>query len=188
MKELARYLSQFTEQRREESLETCFSTIRKLKKREFLIQPGQQFPYLAFIKRGLFRVYFINEAGIEVTTWFSFPGMMITDMMAYYKQSPTTFYIHALEDVEIMLAHRDDLHECFSKSTLAAQFGRLYAERALTVVMQRMLDFQTKSAEQRYRELLSKPEFMQRIPLKYLASYLGITDSSLSRIRAQKSS
>ena len=130
-------------------------------------------------------MYFINEQGIEITTWFSFSGMMITDMMAYYQQTSTTFYVLALENSEISLARKPDLEALYEKSADLAHFGRLYAEKALLTTMRRMLDFQTKTAEQRYLDLLSKPEFMQKIPLKYLASYLGITDSSLSRIRAQ---
>lgn len=183
--DLNEYLRQFVTSNAAGQLSSAFGVTKKVLRKEYLISPGQQFPYLAFIKKGVFRVYFINEQGIEITTWFSFAGMMITDMMAYYQQTSTTFYVHALADSEIILAHRSDLEVFYEESTQCARFGRLYAEKALLNVMHRMLDFQTKTAEERYLDLLAKPEFMQKIPLKHLASYLGITDSSLSRIRAQ---
>ncbi|MBO6518114.1 MAG: Crp/Fnr family transcriptional regulator [Bacteroidia bacterium] len=160
-----------------------FDVVRKLNKKEFLLEPGQACSYLAFVNKGTFRVFFYDNAGTEVTVWFSFPGMMIGDLLAFFQDSRAIFYVQAVEDGEVRIIAKSKLEELYLKNPEYLQFGRKYAEYVSVNVMQRMLSLQTLSAEERYLELLANPNYMQRIPLKYLASYLGITDTSLSRIR-----
>ncbi len=164
-------------------LAQCFSVKRELKKKELLIQPGQPSPFMAFIQKGAFRVYFINNQGQELTTWFSFAGMMVTDMLAYYKNNMASFYVEAIENSQVLIAQKNKLEKLFLENPSFQKFGKEYAEMALVKVMERMVSLQTKSAEDRYKELLANPEYLQAIPLKHLATYLGITDTSLSRIR-----
>ncbi len=166
-----------------EPLVDVFSFIKKLNKGAFLIQPGQQANFLAYINKGTLRVYFINEKGEEITTWFSFKDMFVTDLLAYYKETPATFFVEAIEDCELFLVQKYQLEQLFLTYPEYSKFGRKFAENGMITVMERMVTLQTKSAEERYKELLEQPHFMQKIPLKYLATYLGITDTSLSRIR-----
>lgn len=184
MKELKDYLSYYLPGQALEAFLQAFSR-KTIKKKFFLTQPGQVCDYLAFIKKGLFRVYFIDQEGNELTTWFSFEDMLISDLLAFYTQQRATFYIEALEDSEVYLITRKELNQLYQSYPDYREFGRIFAEEALTMVMQRMLSLQTKDATQRYQELLQTPKFLQRIPGKYLATYLGITDTSLSRIRRQ---
>jgi len=161
----------------------AFSTTKILKRGELLIQPGQRSTFLAYINKGAFRVYFHNEKGDEMTTWFSFEDMFVTDLMSYYKETMATFYVEAIEDSEIFIIQKSQLENLYLTNPEYREFGRKFAERGMVSVMERMLSLQIKSAEDRYKELLDQPKFMQKIPLKYLATYLGITDTSLSRIR-----
>ena len=161
----------------------AFDVVQKLKRKELLLKPGQNCTYLAFVQKGAFRVFFYDTEGTEITVWFSFEGMMIADLLAFYKGSKALFYVQAVEDSEICMLSKNKLEELYLEHPEYLQFGRKYAEYISINVMERMLSFQTKSAEERYLELLSNPKYMQRIPLKYLASYLGVTDTSLSRIR-----
>ena len=109
--------------------------------------------------------------------------MMITDMLAFYTETRASFYVQAVEKSEIRIILKSQLDKLYQSNPEYQEFGRKYAENAFINVGQRMLSFQTKSAEERYKELLQNPKYMQKIPLKYLASYLGVTDTSLSRIR-----
>lgn len=148
-----------------------------------LISPGQSTAFIAFIQSGAFRVYFINNDGQEITVWFSFAGMMVTDMLAYFKNGTARFHVEAIEDSQVLIAQKNRLEKMYSKNPDFQKFGKEYVEMALVKVMERMLSLQTKTAEERYLELLDHPDYLQSIPLKHLATYLGITDTSLSRIR-----
>lgn len=158
-------------------------TPRRIKKNSYYISPGKISDTIAFIQTGCFRVFFYDLKGKEITTWFSFDGMVITDMLAFYTGERATFYAQALQDSLVFVIKRLQLEELFIKYPECQQFGRKFAEEALIMLMQRTLSLHTKSAEERYLELMKQPDFLQKIPLKYLASYLGITDTSLSRLR-----
>ncbi|MEO6328891.1 MAG: Crp/Fnr family transcriptional regulator [Ginsengibacter sp.] len=154
-----------------------------IKKGRHLLKPNQDCNYLAFIQKGSFRVYYYDINDKEIITWFSFDEMVITDLPGLYTTSKAQFYVEALEDSIIYKISKQDLEMLYSKYPIYQEFGRKFAEEALTMLMQRTMSLHTKSAKERYKELLTIPDFMQKIPLKYLASYLGITDTSLSRIR-----
>ncbi len=161
----------------------AFSATKLLKKGEMLVSPGQVTTFLAYINQGAFRVYFHNEKGDEITTWFSFQDMFVTDLLAYYKESAAAYYVEAIEASEVFIIQKHQLEKLYLTHPEYREFGRKFAENGMVRVMERMVTLQTKSAEARYQELLAQPQFMQKIPLKYLATYLGITDTSLSRIR-----
>ena len=155
----------------------------EIKKGRHLLKPGQDCSYLAFIQQGCFRVYHYDIQDKEIITWFSFEKMVITDMLGFYTTGSAKFYVEALEDSIIYKISKQDLEKLYKLNNSFLNFGRKLAEESLTILMERTMALQTKSAEDRYKELMTKPDFMQKIPLKYLASFLGITDTSLSRIR-----
>src|SRR5688500_19133597 len=109
--------------------------------------------------------------------------MVITDMLGYYTTGRAQFFVEALDDSLLYRISKTDLEKLYQRQPEYSEFGRKFAEEALTMLMQRTLSLHTKSAEERYAELLQIPDLIQRVPLKYLATYLGITDTSLSRIR-----
>jgi CRP-like cAMP-binding protein len=160
----------------------CFHEL-KIKKGRHLLKPKQDCNYLAFIQQGSFRVYYYDINDKEIITWFSFTAMVITDLLGLYTTGKAQFYIEALEDSVIYKISKRDLENLYKEYPIYREFGRKFAEEALTMLMQRTMSLHTKSAEERYKELLQIPDFMQKIPLKYIASFLGVTDTSLSRIR-----
>jgi hypothetical protein len=109
--------------------------------------------------------------------------MVITDLLGFYTTGRAEFYVEALEDSILYKVQKRDLEKLYHDFPVYREFGRKFAEEAFTILMFRTHSLHTKSAEERYRELLQIPDFMQKVPLKYLASYLGVTDTSLSRIR-----
>ncbi len=161
----------------------AFHAKRHLKKKAFLIQPHEPASFLAFIYSGSFRVFFYDVKGVEITVWFSFERMMISDLLSFYKETPASFYVQAIEESEIGIIYKDTLENLYHQYPEYLAFGKRYAEHVAIRLMERMLALQTTSAEERYLELLANPPYLEKIPLKYLASYLGITDSSLSRLR-----
>ena len=162
-----------------------FRVRKVLKRHETLIRPNQRTNFLAFITKGAFRVYFHDDQGFEITTWFSFANSFVTDLLSYYHESPAAFYVEAIEESEVLITQKEDLENLYKSHPANEIFGRKFAENGMVLLMQRMLDLQTKSAKERYLDLLNKPAYLQKIPLKYLATYLGITDTSLSRIRKE---
>jgi CRP-like cAMP-binding protein len=180
--ELKDFLSFYLPNENVEPFLQCFSEM-KVKKGRHLLKPGKDCTYLAFIQSGCFRVYYFDTKGKEVITWFSFDEMVIGDLLGLYTTGRAQFYVEALEDSLLFKITKDDLEKLYTKYPIYREFGRKFAEEALTMLMQRTLSLHTKSAEDRYKELLQIPQFMEKIPLKYMASYLGITDTSLSRIR-----
>ncbi len=163
----------------------AFRTKKILKRHETLVRPHQRTTFLAFITKGAFRVYFHDDQGFEITTWFSFANSFVTDLLSYYHQSPAKFYVEAIEESEVLIIEKSRLEELYETRPEFEKFGRKFAENGMVLLMQRMLNLQIKTAKERYLDLLDRPDFMQKIPLKYLATYLGITDTSLSRIRRE---
>ena len=154
-------------------------------KGQHLLKPGMDCSFLAFIEHGTFRVYHHDRGGREIVTWFSFRGMMITDLLGFYTTGRASFYVEALEDSRLLNISKDALDRVYAMHPSYRRFGQRFAEGALTMLMQRTMSLHTKSAEERYLELLEHPEMMQKVPLKHMASFLGITDTSLSRIRSK---
>lgn len=184
METLETFFNQYiTSKNDQQELISLFGKSKKLDAKSFLVKPGGPSSFLAFIEKGTFRVYLINAKGIEVTIWFSFAGMMISDMLAFYKNTSANFYIEAIEDSIIRIISKSDLRKVYQENVRLRAFGQRYSENALVKVMERMLELQTLDAEKRYLSLMERPLFLEKIPLKYLASFIGVTDTSLSRIR-----
>jgi CRP-like cAMP-binding protein len=160
----------------------CFHELL-IRKGRHLLKPKQDCNYLAFVQQGCFRVYFRDTKNKEIITWFSLKEMVITDLLGFYTTGKAQFYVEALEDSIIYKIAGQDLENLYRQYPAYLNFGRKFAEEALTMLMERTMSLHTKTAEERYKELLQIPDLIQKVPLKYLASYLGITDTSLSRIR-----
>ncbi len=180
--QLESFLGYYLPKEKIKKINKCFNEVG-IKRQRHLIKPGQDCSFLAFIQQGCFRVYHYDLNDREIITWFSFQEMVVTDMLGFYTSGIAKFYVQALEDSIVYTIRKRDLENLCREDPEYLEFGRKLAEGVLTRLMQRTMSLHTMSAEERYKELLKQPEFMQKIPLKYLASFLGITDTSLSRIR-----
>jgi CRP-like cAMP-binding protein len=180
--ELKNFLAYYLPNEDMEPFLQCFHELN-IKKGRHLLRPKQDCNYLAFVQQGCFRVYFRDNKNKEVITWFSLKEMVITDLLGFYTNRKANFYVEALEDSILYKISGQDLENLYKQHPGYMNFGRKFAEEALTMLMERTMSLHTKTAEERYKELLQIPDLIQSVPLKYLASYLGITDTSLSRIR-----
>ena len=111
------------------ALEQGFKRHRVLKKKEFLLRPNQNADFIAFVEKGTFRVFFYDLKDTDVTVWFSFQGMMISDLLAFYRDTSTRFYIQAIEESEIKIISRDTLEDIYRAKPEYLQFGKKHAEK-----------------------------------------------------------
>lgn len=138
-----------------------------------------------FIKKGIARA-FTNQDGGEVTFWFGKEGDTIVSMKSYVEGEKGYENIELLEDCELYELKSESLQQLFKNDIHIANWGRKFAERELIKTEERLISLQFKNATERYKELLERnPDLIQRVQLGHIASYLGITQVSLSRIRAE---
>lgn len=158
-------------------------TRRFLKKGEYMLRGGEVCNHVTFINKGFIRIYnVVNEE--ELTINFAFEGNFTTDFASLVSREPTTDYMVAMDDLEILQIHYDDLQRAYEVSPLWQKFGRLMAENVLVFVVSRNKSLLFNTPEERYLKLMKeRPKVMAQVPLKYIASYLGVTPEALSRIR-----
>ena len=156
---------------------------RTVKKNKYLWKQGQICDEFVYTVKGCFRHYLRNKQGKEITTWIVFDDMLATELSSFISRQPTQFYVAAISDCEINTISRTDLYALYRQIPAFQQFGRKIAEEVAIGAINRVVSHLNEKAAIRYENLLQKSDYIQKIPLKYLASFLGITDSSLSRLR-----
>lgn len=137
-----------------------------------------------FIKKGIVRAYAYQNDN-EITFWFGKEGETVISMKSYVANQPGYENIELLEDSQLYELETERLQELFENDIHIANWGRRFAEQELIKTEERLIARQFSTAAERYTDLMKNhPDLLRRIPLGYIASYLGITQVSLSRIRA----
>jgi CRP-like cAMP-binding protein len=141
-----------------------------------------------FLEKGYMRAYVIDIQGNEITTNFYSPRQMIFEVASFFNRTRSKENIQALTDCEGWFITYKQLNDLFHSLPEFREFGRSMLVKGFAELKNRMLSTITETAEERYATLLkTNPEIFQHAPLKNIATYLGITDTSLSRIRAAMS-
>jgi CRP-like cAMP-binding protein len=158
----------------------------QIKKNEFFIKQGRVCNNYLFLENGFIRSYTIDLDGNEVTTEFYSSGQIVFEVGSFFQKTSSKESFQALEDSNGWYIDFDQLQMLFHSIPEFREFGRMILVKGFISFKQRTLSLINESAEQRYETLIKgRPEIFQRASLKYIASYLGITDSSLSRIRRE---
>lgn len=162
-----------------------YSSEIQLSKGHTLLEADKTETSIYFIKKGMVRAFAPKEEK-DITFWFGKEGDPIVSMKSYVANLPGYECVELLEDCELYEIKNKYLQQLFLEDIQIANWGRKFAERLLVQTEERLISKLFKSAKERYLELLEdNPYFVQRIQLGYIASYLGITQVSLSRIRAE---
>ncbi|ANH82891.1 Crp/Fnr family transcriptional regulator [Niabella ginsenosidivorans] len=161
--------------------------IRTFKKYEKIVRIGEPVNYVYYIDKGLVR-YYGETDGKEQTFRVFRENMWVSEYAAFLTRQPSMVCIEALEDTTLFRMHFDKMQESYNKAKIFERLGRKMAEALFINEVQMTTQRRLKSPEIRYLELLQNdPEIMRRVPLKYIASLLGIEPESLSRIRKRTS-
>jgi CRP-like cAMP-binding protein len=159
---------------------------RKLRKGEFLVRAGEVCRYGAFVTKGFLRSYVIDGKGKEHIIQFAPENWWISDKAGMSEGVPSTFFIDAVEDTEVLLIELAGHMTLLEKLPGFAESFRAGMQRRAVAKDHRIIASLTSTAEQRYSDFLeSYPSIAQRVPQHMLASYLGITPETVSRIRKQ---
>jgi CRP-like cAMP-binding protein len=157
--------------------------LKNYKKGAFLLKKGHIARDAHFIIKGLARCFYENN-GKEITNYFAFENEGITSSLSFMTQKPSDEIIQVLEDSDIATLSFNDLEELYKQNHEICNMGRKFIEGINIDLEARIRVFQITAAQDRYDYILAnKPQIIQRVPLKYLASFLGITPETLSRIR-----
>ncbi len=159
-------------------------TARTVAKNDFLLQAGKVSDDYFFLDRGFLRAFAYDTNGNDVTTGFYTSGQVVFEVSSFFQRSPSLEHIQALTDCTGWCLSYQQMNALFHARNEFREFGRLVLVRGFAALKSRMLATITEPAAVRYERLLrANPEIFQHVPLKHVASYLGITDTSLSRIR-----
>lgn len=148
-----------------------------------ILPTGKVENYLSFIESGIIR-YFIPRGEQDLTFGFSFAGEFICAYDAFLTRKPSDYTIETLAPTVLWRISYDDLQVVYQESSVGNTIGRYAAEGLYLKKAKRELALLQDTAEERYLKLFAeRPELIRQIPLKYIASYIGITPQALSRIR-----
>lgn len=158
---------------------------KKLKKRQFFLQEGEVCKYAAFIVKGAMRQYRVDDKGVEHVLRLSMENWWVADRESYIMLTPSRYNIDAWEDCDLLILTRADYLEKLNAMPAISEMAKKMDDN-FAIATQRRVSSISLSAEERYAELVQVyPEFLQRFPQHLIASYLGISRETLSRLRSQ---
>lgn len=166
-----------------ETIISCFE-FKKAARKELLLEAGKTANKIFFLSEGFVRFFHTKKDGTEVTSDFYFAPGFITSFTSLIEQKPSIVNIQVMVKMDVLFIKYKDLMALYDKEHKVERLGRLLAEQVFITSEKHLLSFLNDSPQDRYLWLMKEyPEYVKNIPLHYLASYLGITAESLSRIR-----
>jgi CRP-like cAMP-binding protein len=170
----------------EEEFNFCKSLFqpKKLRRRQYLLQEGDVCKYQAFVEKGLLRSYTIDDKGSEHILQFASEGWWMTDLSSYLTGEPSVFNIEVLEDAELLLLSKPSWDQLMQTIPRFEHYFRILIQNNLVATQKRLMQSLTEPAESRYFKFLhTYPDCAQRIPQHMIASYIGVSRETLSRLR-----
>lgn len=157
---------------------------RKVKRRQFILQPGEVCKYNSFVLEGCFKMYLVDKDAKEHNLQFAIEDWWIGDIGSFHTLEPSKLYIEALEPSTVLQISRENQIRMFVEYPKYNRIFRVITENALVSAQKRILQKIGANAEERYLEFMKEyPQFFNRISNVQIASYLGVTPEFLSTIR-----
>lgn len=176
-----------------DAVKTAFSRIMRpldIPKKGFLVEAGSINDKLFFIRKGLVRCYYIKTSPRgkkEVSNWFLTDGDTIASMQSFISQQPTDEYMQALEDCHLVYTTFPQLLQLYQQFPEVYRHSQIVTQKYSSLWHNLLKGIRMQTAEERYQFLLDQyPALTQRVPGRYLASYLDVTEVTLSRIRNKR--
>lgn len=161
-----------------------YLTPKKLRKNQYLLQEGDVCKTIAFVEKGALREYSVDENGKEQIIQFAPEGWTISDLYSFLTGEPASYNIDAVEDSELVLINKTAHDELLTKLPKYETFIRLQVTGAYLALQKRLTAVLSLTPEERYNNFLQRyPELVQRFPQHMIASHMGLTPETLSRIR-----
>lgn len=185
---LIHYMKKWTSisEKDEEVILSAFEPF-SIKKKKDLLQYGEVCQHIDFIVKGCMRSYYVDEKGVEHIFQIRMDNSWISDLESFFSQKPSKYYIEALENTQLLRITFERLDLLYLEVPSLERYFRILFQKAYVNTLNRLNSTMWEPAVDRYHDLLKEhPDLFQRVPLVYIASYLGITPESLSRIRKQK--
>lgn len=187
LEQLANYINK-TIKVNEEELNTILSYFNplRLQKNELLLTHGQISQRTFFVSKGCLRIFFINEEGQDATRYFAFENQFATALVSFITGEPSEEFIQATEQTELLYISHKDFYFLLDKIPQWEKFYRSYLEMAYVNNTKRLMSFLTQDATEKYRQLLDENSIIvRRLPNKIVASYLNISQETLSRLKSK---
>jgi len=157
---------------------------KKLRKRQYFLQEGDVCRYIGFIVKGSARTFTVDEKGHENVLKLSLENWWLADFESFYLLTPSRFNIEALEDMEVLQTTNAQIEEFLKHIPAFSAMANIINQNYTIANQKRMQAAFSYTAEERYEDLISNyPHFLQRFPQNMIASYLGLSPETLSRIR-----
>lgn len=172
----------------DDELQLCkhYFTPKKLRKKQFLLQEGDVCNRMAFVEKGALYSYSTDAKGTQRVIQFAFEGWWISDLYSFFTKEPSSLSIEALEDCELLLLDHEQ-HESLLKNVRQYEtYTRIVLQNAYVALQRRIEGTIGLPAEEKYSRLLGQySTILNRVPQHLVASYLGVSPETLSRIRKQ---
>jgi CRP-like cAMP-binding protein len=157
---------------------------KKLRRRQYILQEGEVCRHKMFVSKGLLRTYLVKEDGAEVIMRFAPENTWTSEYVSYNSQMPTKMMIDALEDAEVIMWAKEDFERLAASIPQLRAYSELIRSRSLDSFHERMLTTLSYTNEEKYQHFVASfPDVFRRVPLHMVASYLGLSRETLSRIR-----
>ena len=173
----------------EEEFIKQYLTPKKLRKKQYLLQEGDVCKHIAFVEKGALKAYVVDDAGAESIIQFALEGWVISDLYSFLTGEPATYNIDALENAELVLISKSAHEELLKKIPKYETYIRLQITGAYIALQKRLTSIISLPLEERYKNFLAVyPNIAQRVPQHMIASYMGLTPETLSRVRSRMAS
>jgi CRP/FNR family cyclic AMP-dependent transcriptional regulator len=160
--------------------------VRTVKKKTYLLQPGEICTFEAYINKGCIRNYYIDENGFEVILQFAIEDWWVSDIGSFHEQKPSSMFIETLEDCELLILTVETKEELLTRAPKFERVFRLMVQRNLTSLQHRLMNTISMNAEEKYLDFSKRyPTIAQRVPQHLIASFLGISPEFLSKVRSR---